>query len=150
MYQGKDLKDRFERISELDYPNFEIIEVREGHGWSKAVKDVPEPTEVCVFWIDDGKPVGNDFLQKLTQPITAPKESRAVMHFWSGNALSVSKSLVDQCPLEDEHIPTSSLLKLLLPVLDVAEKEPHGRVHFAFSSTERLAPLAMDPIGAVM
>jgi len=145
-YQGKDSQARLERVRTLNYPDFQIIEVRDGHGWSRAIKEIRTGVQICVFWVDDGKPIGNDFLERMAVPVTGTNDSRAAMHFWSGNALSIPRELMSALSIEDDYRPTPSILKLLLPVLGVANK-PAGRVHVAFSSTERLAPLSMDPVG---
>ena len=61
MHQGKDSAGRKQEVEGFDYPDFELIEVGEDWAWSRAVKTVPAHTEVCVFWIDDGKPVSTWF-----------------------------------------------------------------------------------------
>lgn len=147
MYQGKDASARRDTIQKFEYPAFDIVEVRPDKPWSGAVRSVPDRTEVYVFWMDDDKPVGKDFIDQMTRPLISGAELRAVMHFWSGNAISIPKKMLDASPIEDDQPGVQSLLKLLLPALDAAEKRPNGRVHIAFSSTERLAPLSMDPVG---
>lgn len=147
MYQGRNPLARRSTIEEFAYPDFELIEVGREGAWTRALQAIPARAEVCVFWVDDDKPIGRDFLEQMTKPLVAEKDLRAVMHFWSGNALSVSKDMLDGSSIEDDHSSIQSLLKLLLPVLDSAEKPPHGRLHIAFSSTERLAPLSMEPVG---
>lgn len=147
MYQGKDASARRREIEGFDYPDFEVIEVVKDRPWSQAVRAIPDDTEVCVFWVDDHKPVGKDFLKEMTQPLTK-KDLHAVMHYWSGNAFSLPKGMLDAFSLtQDNPATVPSLLQLLLPVLDAAEPQPQGRIHLAFSSTERLAPLSMDPVG---
>lgn len=146
MYQGKDVDARRGMVEAFDYPDFTVIEVS-GGAWTSAIRAVPDQAEVCVFWMDDDKPIARNFLKQMTQPLIAGEDLRAVMHFWSGNAISLPKELLDATSIEDDHSSVQSLLKLLLPVLDAVEKPAHGRVHLAFSSTERLAPLSMDPVG---
>ena len=147
MYQGKDASARRGEIEGFDYPDFEVIEVAKDKPWSQAVRAIPQDTDVCVFWVDDHKPVGRGFLNEMTQPL-ANKDLHAVMHYWSGNAFSLPKDMLDAFSLtQDNPATVPSLLQLLLPVLDAAEPQPHGRIHLAFSSTERLAPLSMDPVG---
>ena len=70
-----------------------------------------------------------------------------VIHFWSGNAISVTKELVDALPLTDHEPGVHSLLKLLMPMLDATDRGPNGRIHLALSSIERLAPLSLEPVG---
>ena len=147
MYRGKDASARKSEIQAFDYPDFTVIEVEQDRPWSQTVRAIPAETEVCIFWIDDDKPVGRVFLKEMTQPL-ANKDLRAVMHYWSGNAFSLPKSMLDAFSLtQDNPATVPSLLQLLLPVLDAAEPRPQGRIHLAFSSTERLAPLSMDAVG---
>jgi hypothetical protein len=148
MYQGKNAPARLAQIKSFDYPEFEVIDAGKNGEWSRAIQAVSARTEVCIFWVDDDKPVGKDFLQQMTRPLIASEDLRAMMHFWSGNALSISKTMLDASPIEDNQTGVQSLLRLLLPVLDVTEKRPRGRVHLAFSSTERLAPMSMEPVGS--
>jgi hypothetical protein len=138
LYQGKNADARRAEIEDFDYPNFEIV---------GAVNNIPNHTELCIFWIGDDKPVSRNFIREMTNPLIADDEFRAVMHFWSGNAISLPKSMLDAAGVDGQKANTQSLLRLLLPVIDVAEKGPHGRAHVAFSSTEKLAPLSMDAVG---
>ena len=147
MYQKANASERLAHIRSFDYPEFAVIEVGEKGLWSSAIQSISPEAEVCVFWVDDDKPVGKDFLQQMTTPLVTTKDLRAVMHFWSGNALSLPKKMLDASPIGDNEAGIQSLLRLLLPVLDATGKEPHGRIHVAFSSTERLAPLSMEPVG---
>ena len=149
MYQGKDVSVRKKEIERFDYPEFEVIEVGNDRPWSQAVKTIPNETDVCIFWVDDDKPVGRDFLKEMARPL-ANKDLHAVMHYWSGNAFSLPKNMLDAFSLtQDNPAAVPSLLQLLLPVLDATEPRPNGRIHLAFSSTERLAPLSMDAVGFV-
>jgi hypothetical protein len=148
-YQGKNANARREQLEALEYPHFEILPVPLGEGWCRAIRSVPDTTEICVFLTDDEKPIGKDFIEQMTRPLIAGKDLRAVMHFWSGNAMSIPKQMLDATPIEDDQPGIHSLLKLLMPAIDVAERQPNGRVHVAFSSTERLAPLSMEPVGFV-
>src|SRR2546428_8795762 len=107
MYQGKNAAARRGEIEEFDYPNFKVIE---------TVGEIPAKTDLCVFWMDDDKPVGKNFLDQMTKPLIAGEGFRAVMHFWSGNAISLPKKMLDATPLEDDQAGVYSLLKLLLPV----------------------------------
>ena len=148
MYEGNDAPALLEQITSFDYPNFEVVEVRQRGAWSEAIRSIPAHSDVCVFWVDDDKPIGKDFLKQMTRPLIETGDLRAVMHYWSGNALSISKNLLDVSPIGDTASPAQSLLRLLLPVLDSAEKQPNGRLHVAFSSSERLAPMSMEPLGS--
>jgi hypothetical protein len=138
LYQGKNADARRAEIETFDYPNFDIV---------TNVKDIPRQAELCIFWMDDDKPVSRSFIREMTNPLIAGEEFRAVMHFWAGNAISLPQSMLDAAALNGQKADVQSLLKLLLPVIDVAEKGPDGRAHIAFSSTERLAPLSLDAVG---
>jgi hypothetical protein len=138
LYRGKNAAARREEIEKFDYPKFSIV---------TTIADIPANTDLCVFWMDDEKPVARNFIAEMTKPLIAGEDFRAVMHFWSGNAISLPKTLLDATAIDDDQSGVQSLLGLLLPVLDVTEKGPSGRVHLAFSSTERLAPMAMEPVG---
>jgi hypothetical protein len=140
MYQGKNAAARRAEIEKFNYPNVTIVD---------TIADIPPKADLCVFWVDDEKPVVRDFIDQMTKPLIAGEDFRAVMHFWSGNAISLPKAMLDATPIEEEQEGVQSLLRLMLPVLDATEKGPNGRLHLAFSSTERLAPLAMDPVGFV-
>jgi hypothetical protein len=149
MYQGKDVLRRKSEIENFDYPSFELVEVGKNRSWSGAVRDVSDKADVCIFWVDDDKPISRTFLREMTQPLTN-KNLHAVMHYWSGNAFSLPRHMLETFSLtQDNPAAVPSLLQLLLPVLDSAKPESNGRIHLAFSSTERLAPLSMDAIGFV-
>jgi hypothetical protein len=138
LYQGKNAAARREEIEKFDYPNVSIV---------KTIADIPADTDLCVFWKDDEKPVARNFIGEMTRPLIAGEDFRAIMHFWSGNAISLPKALLDATAVDDDQAGVQSLLGLLLPVLDITEKGATGRIHLAFSSTERLAPMTMDPVG---
>ena len=138
MYRGKDAATRRAEVEGFDYPNYKVVE---------CVGDVPVNTDLCIFWIDDDKPVTKNFITEMASPLITGEDFRAVMHFWSGNAISLPKSMLDSAELPAENGNVQSLLRLLLPVLEVTEKGPNGRLHLAFSSTERLAPLSGDVVG---
>jgi hypothetical protein len=146
MYRGRNAEARREQIRQWNQANLELVEVDPKRGWRSVIQAIPEETEICVFWTDDDKPVGRDFLPEMTQPLTSLEDFKPVMHFWSGNAVSVLKKSLDALSMSDGET-SGSLLKLLMPMLDAADKGPSGRVHLALSSTERLAPLSMEPVG---
>ena len=147
IYQGKDAAARRRQIEAFDYQDFELIEAGKDKPWSQAIQAIPSGTDVCIFWMDDDKPVGRNFLTEMTRPL-ANKDLHAVMHYWSGNAFSVPKSMLRAFSLtQDDPAAVPSLLRLMLPVLDAAQPQTNGRIHLAFSSTERFAPLSMEPVG---
>ncbi len=149
MYDGNDPAARRKEIEAFDYPKFQIVAVGKDRSWARAVKDVSEDADVCVFWMDDGKPVSRSFLQEMIRPLTN-KDLHAVMHYWSGNAFSIPRHMLAAFSRTQDHpAAVPSLLQLLLPVLDAAEPRRTGRIHLEFSSTERLAPLSVDVPGFV-
>lgn len=138
MYQGKNADTRRAEIEAFDYSNFKVV---------TGMDQVSAETDLCIFWIDDDKPVTKSFIKEMTNPLIAGEDFRAILHFWSGNAISLPKTMLDSANIECNSENVQSLLRMLLPVLDVHDKGPTGRMHLAFSSTERLAPLSMDPVG---
>src|SRR4051812_11223918 len=139
MYQGKNPAERRQEIEAFDYPDFKVV---------GRIREVPAHADVCIFWMDDDKPVSRNFINEMTKPLIMEDGFKAIMHFWSGNAISLPKSMLEDSAFSDEG-NMYSLLKLLIPVLDTTEKQPNGRIHVAFSSTERLAPLTLEPVGFV-
>ncbi len=138
LYQGKNAAGRRLEIEEFDYPDLRIVE---------SVQEVPADTEICIFWRDDDKPVTKYFIRDMTKPLTGDDDFRPVMHVWSGNALSIPKKMLDESGINNGGNPYF-VLKMLVPGLDSGDKRPAGRIHVAFSSTERLAPLSVQPPGA--
>jgi hypothetical protein len=138
LYQGKNAIERRLEIEEFDYPDFRIVE---------SVHEVPADTEICIFWRDDDKPVTKYFISEMTKPLIMDLDFRAVMHFWSGNAISLPKKMLDESGTNDGSNPYL-ILKMLLPCADSGGQQPDGRIHVAFSSTERLAPLTVQLPGA--
>lgn len=138
MYQGKNTSTRRAEIEAFDYPNFKVV---------SNIDQVPPDTDLCVFWLDDDKPVTRGFIREMTNPLIAGDDFRAVLHFWSGNAISLPKTMLDSADIDCRGGSVQSLLRMLLPVLDAHDSGPTGRMHLAFSSTERLAPLSMDAVG---
>jgi hypothetical protein len=147
MYRGANAAMRREQISQWKGKNFELVEVNPGLGWGHAIQSVRDQTDICVLWSDDDKPVGPDFLREMTQPLISGEDFGAAMHFWSGNAVSVVKSVLDEASINDVQPESQSLLKIIVQMLDTVGRGPNGRVHVALSSTERLAPLSMEPVG---
>ena len=145
IYKGDDRPLRRRQIEAFDYPEFEIVEVPPHSSWSETLQAASPCSQLYVFWLDDGKPVINGFLREMTGPICSASETRAKMHFWSGNALTVPSEVMTPALIQ-ECAGESSLMRLIVPVIE-ALSDPEERVHIAFSSLERLAPLQMDPVG---
>jgi hypothetical protein len=147
MYRGGNATTRREQICQWNDADFELVEVDPKLGWGHAIQSVPSETEICILWSDDDKPVGRDFVRQMTQPLTSGEDFSAVMHFWAGNAVSVLKTVLDEASINEAESGSQSVLRLLVQTLDTVDKGPNGRVHLALSSTERLAPLSMEPVG---
>lgn len=146
MYEGEDRARRRRQIERFHYPAFEIVEVPSHSSWSEELQAVSPSSELCVFWVDDDKPVTRNFLQEMTRPLCDGESSPATMHFWSGNALTVSRAVVTQT-FAQQWAGERSPMRLIMPVID-AVNAPEERIHIAFSSLEKLAPLHMDPVGS--
>src|SRR5579871_4909112 len=110
MYQGKNASMRRAEIEAFDYSNFKVV---------SSLEQVPPDTDLCIFWVDDDKPVTKNFIREMTNPLIAGEDFRAVMHFWSGNAISLPKTMLDSADIDCNSGNVSSLLRMLLPVLDV-------------------------------
>src|SRR5581483_4252980 len=124
MYQGKNASMRRAEIEAFDYPNFKVV---------GSIDQVAPETDLCVFWLDDDKPVTKSFIREMTNPLIAGDDFRAVMHFWSGNAISLPKTMLDSADIDSRGGNVQSLLRMLLPVLDIRSTGPTGRMHLAFS-----------------
>lgn len=138
IYHGKNATTRRLEIEAFDYPHLTVV---------SASADVPADSDLCIFWVDDDKPVTKNFIREMTHPLIAGEDFGAVMHFWAGNAISLAKKNLDTTALATDGGNFQSLLKLLIAVLDVSDTGPTGRLHLAFSSSERLAPLTMEAVG---
>ena len=147
MYTGKNAAARREQIRGWGNANFAVVEADPKFGWCRAIQGMTKETDICVFWMDDDKPVGHDFLHQMIHPLIVREDFGTVMHFWSGNAVSVLKRTLDASAIKDDQAGGPSLLKLLVPMLDAAYNRSGERIRLALSSTERLAPLTMEPVG---
>lgn len=149
MYSGKNREDRREMIAELDYPHVDLV-VPDGTQSLGFIAELVAPNaDVWVFWADDDKPVGGDFLRQMAQPLVCDGSDRASMHLWAGNALAIPREALVHAREGQVQLIADSFMKLALGFLDVSAATPGLRTHVAFSSTERLAPLCADPVGRV-
>jgi hypothetical protein len=147
MYTGKNAPARRQQIRAWGHDDLTVVEADPKAGWSRPIQGLTKDSDIYVFWMDDDKPVCGDFLNQMIQPLITRAEFGVVMHFWSGNAVSILRKTFETCPIADQEDEASSLLKLLIPILDAADKRSGGRIRLALSSTERLAPLTMEPVG---
>lgn len=149
IYEGADAETRRDVINALDYPDFNVIAAQGVRSLSELASSVSDECDVCVFWADDGKPVGPQFLIEMVQPLGA---AGADMHLWSGNALAMSRATLQAVPEAEFVFKVDTFMKLTLIFLDASvgtSSTPERRAHVAFSSTERLAPICAEPVGMV-
>jgi hypothetical protein len=151
MYDGKDEKERLSVIYSLAYPEFDVVIADGTQTLLELGTHIPDDSEICVFWADDGKPVGPNFLREMVQPLTLDDDDASSalpeMHLWSGNALAMTCGTFYDVGNDDFVFKTSSFMKMALRFLD-ASKNLHGRkAQVAFSSIERLAPMCAEPVG---
>src|SRR5437867_3171950 len=104
MYRGNNAETRREQIGQWNDPPFELIEVDPKLGWSRALQSVSTETDICVLWSDDDKPIGRDFLRQMTYPLKSGEDFGASMHFWSGNAVSVLRSVLPATHVKEVEI----------------------------------------------
>ena len=142
-YEGRNKEARLQAIAALKYPGFEIIEAERVKAASDLIGAISPSSEVCVFWADDDKPIASDFLNKMIQPLN----SATAIHLWGGNALAVNATRVRDLTGGEFIFTGRSFLKVMLPFLEGRARTPGARSHVALSSTERLAPLCIDPVG---
>src|SRR5688572_18949469 len=94
---------------------------------------IPAESDVCVFWVDDGQPIGEDFLRRMVQPLVESGPSRASMHLWSGHALALPRTAVRARGDAGFVMTASPPMKLPLMLLDVNTARPGFPTHVAFS-----------------
>src|SRR5678815_5542659 len=94
MYEGEDSANRLKSIESLDYPDFTVVVARGTQTLLELGTHIPDDSEICVFWADDGKPVGSNFLREMVQPLNVDDDDADSappdMHLWSGNALAMT------------------------------------------------------------
>jgi hypothetical protein len=151
MYDGEDAKARLTSIYSLDYPKFDVVIADGTQTLLELGTHIADDAEICVFWADDGKPVGPKFLREMVQPLTPDADNAASalpdMHLWSGNALAMTCGTFYDVGNDDFIFKTSSFMKMALRFLD-ASNSLHGRkAQVTFSSIERLAPMCAEPVG---
>ena len=144
IYEGTHIEARRATVEALDYPDFDVLSAHEVRTLADLASRVREDTEVCVFWADDEKPISPLFLREMVQPLES-----AVLHLWSGNALSMPRGALQAVREADFVFKGDAFMKLTVLFLDASVGTPENRAHVAFSSTERLAPMCAEPMGMV-
>jgi hypothetical protein len=71
MYEGDDPELRRKSVVALDYPHVEVISPDKAYPLEHLVDLMSPESEICVFWSDDGKPVGADFLKLMVRPLVS-------------------------------------------------------------------------------
>jgi hypothetical protein len=151
VYDGEDSKTRLSSIYSLDYPEFNVVIADGTQTLLELGTHIADDAEICVFWADDGKPVGPRFLREMVQPLTLGEKDAVSplpdMHLWSGNALAMTCGTFYDVGNDDFIFKNSSFMKMALRFLD-ASNSLHGRkAQVTFSSIERLAPMCAEPVG---
>ena len=151
VYDGEDAKSRLEVIHSLDYPDFNVVVAHGTQTLLELGTHIPDDSEICVFWADDGKPVVPNFLQEMTQPLLLEGESAGSslpeMHLWSGNALAMTCGTFYDVGNDDFVFKMSTFMKMALRFLDASYNLHGRRAQVMFSSMERLAPMCAEPVG---
>jgi len=151
IYDGEDAKSRRTAIYSLDYPDFNVVVANGTQTLLELGTHIPDDSEICVFWADDGKPVGPNFLREMVQPLN-PEHSEAnsalpEMHLWSGNALAMTCGTFYDVGNDDFVFQMSNFMKMALRFLDASYTLRGRRAQVTFSSMERLAPMCAEPVG---
>ena len=150
MCEGLDPNERRETISGLDYPEVEVITPDREHPLNRLSDLMSPDSEVCVFWSDDGKPVGPTFLKQMVQPLLGVGlDPPALMHLWSGNAVAMRRDALESVQKGIFRLVGGSFMKLAIFFLEVGSESRGVRAQVAFSSTEDLAPLHGDWLGRI-
>jgi hypothetical protein len=151
MYEGDDAKSRLASINSLDYPGFNIVIANGTQTLLELGTHIADDSEICVFWADDGKPVGPNFLREMVQPLTQGDGSASLslpdMHLWSGNALAMTCGTFYDVGNDEFVFKTNSFMKMALRFLDASNSLRGRKAQVTFSSVERLAPMCAEPVG---
>ena len=149
MYEGDDLDARRKAVSALDYPGVEVISPDSSHPLDQLVALMAPDSEVCVFWSDDDKPVGSDFLKQMVRPLLTDEQPPALMHLWSGNAVAMRREALESVQKGIFRLVGNSFMKLAIFFLEVGSESRAARAQVVISSTEQLVPLSGEPFGRV-
>jgi hypothetical protein len=149
LYEGDDVEDRRKALSVLDYPGVDIVTPDRNHPLDQLTDLMSRDAEVCMFWSDDGKPVGSDFLKLMVRPLMDDDTLPALMHLWSGNAVAMKRSALDAVQRGMFRLVGNSFMKLAIFFLEVGTESRSVRSHVVVSTTEQLVPLSAEPYGRV-
>ena len=151
VYDGEDAKTRLSSIYSLDYTEFDVVTADGTQTLLELGTHIPDDSEICVFWADDGKPVGPNFLREMVHPLTLDDDDASSalpdMHLWSGNALAMTCGTFYDVGNDDFVFKMSSFMKMALRFLDASYNLRGRKAQVTFSSMERLAPMCAEPVG---
>jgi hypothetical protein len=145
LYEGVDIDDRRKAVWALDYPDVEIVIPDRNHSLDQLTDLMSSDAEICMFWSDDGKPVGMDFLKLMVRPLMGGE----LMHLWSGNAVAMKRSALDAVQKGMFRLVGNSFMKLAIFFLEVGSESRAARTQVVVSTTEQLVPLSAEPYGRV-
>jgi hypothetical protein len=148
LYEGDDADDRRKAVEALDYPDFDVVIPDRNHPLDQLTELTSPDAEVCMFWADDAKPVGMDFLKLMVRPLVGNDPS-AVMHLWSGNAVAMKKSALETVQKGMFRLVGNSFMKLAIFFLEVGSESRTVRSQVLVSTTEQLVPLSGEPYGRI-
>jgi hypothetical protein len=149
MYEGDDLEARRKAVAALDYPEVDLISPEKSYPLDQLVDLMAPDAEFCLFWSDDDKPVGSDFLKQMIRPLLADDRPQALMHLWSGNAVAMRREALESVQKGIFRLVGNSFLKLAIFFLEVGSESRGARSQVVVSSTEQLVPLSGEPFGRV-
>jgi hypothetical protein len=150
LYEGTDQESRRSTIESLDYPDVYVIFSNGNRPLSELALCIPEDSELCVFWADDGKPIGPGFLRDMVRPLIATEDGNkpnSDMHLWSGNALAMRRGKFCEVGVLDFVFKMNAFMKMALLLLDASYAVNGRRANVVFSTTEHLAPMCAEPVG---
>lgn len=148
MYEGADVDSRRKSLQALDYPGVDLVTPESGHPLDHLTELMAPDSELCMFWSDDGKPVGADFLKLMVRPLVA-ENPPALMHLWSGNAVALRRTALESVQKGMFRLVGNSFMKLAIFFLEVGSESRGVRSQVVVSPTEHLVPLSGQPYGRV-
>jgi len=149
LYEGADVEDRRKAVSLLDYPVVDLVMPDRNHPLDQLTDLMSPDSEICMFWSDDGKPVGADFLKMMVKPLIGGEPSSALMHLWSGNAVVLRRVALDAVQKGMFRLVGNSFMKLAIFFLEVGSESRGVRSQVVVSTTEQMVPLSGEPYGRV-
>src|SRR5688572_19725273 len=149
LYEGDAPDDRRKAVLALDYPGVDVVTPDKNHPLDQLTDLMAPDAEVCMFWSDDGKPVGTDFLKLMVRPVVEGDHPSALVHLWSGNAVVLRRNGLDAVQKGMFRLVGNSFMKLAIFFLEVGSESRGVRSQVVVSTTEQLVPLSGEPFGRV-